>query len=137
MPEAARHEVLELAADEEPAGCVNPFNICPHKPITQGVFGEVVDSSNTLEENVEVDIFTTLNGMQDMMVASAETTRGGYQFNVTPAPYILCVKSVCVTVMVPTGVVELSAIDAPSGVTWDAPVAVPPDQTIGPCTFGN
>jgi hypothetical protein len=39
--------------------------------------------------------------------------------------------------MVPTGVVELSAIDAPSGVTWDAPVAVPPDQTIGPCTFGN
>ena len=38
---------------------------CPHKPITQGVFGEIVDSSNTLEENIEVDIFTTLNGGVD------------------------------------------------------------------------
>ena len=24
-------------------GCVNIDSICPHKPITQGVFGEVVD----------------------------------------------------------------------------------------------
>jgi hypothetical protein len=118
-------------------GCVNVSNICPHKPITQGVFGEIVDSSNTLEENVEVDIFTTLNGVQDMMFASAQTTRGGYQFNVNPSTYIVCAKSVCATVVVPTGLVELSAVDAAAGLTWNAPVAVPPDQTIGPCMFGN
>ncbi len=119
-------------------GCVNVNNICPHKPITQGVFGEVVDATNTLEQNIEVDIFTTLNGVKDMMFASAQTTRGGYQFNaLAGGPYALCAKTVCAMVTVPTGLVELSAIDAASGLTWDAPVAVPPDQTIGPCTFGN
>jgi hypothetical protein len=96
-----------------------------------------LDSHGTLEQNIEVDIFTTLNGIKDTMVASAQTTRGGYQFNVLPAPYILCAKSVCTTVTVPTGLVELSATDATSGLTWDAPVAVSPTQTIGPCTFGN
>ncbi len=40
-------------------------------------------------------------------------------------------------VTVPTGLVELSAVDAPSGLTWDAPVAVPPEQVIGPCKFGD
>jgi hypothetical protein len=119
------------------AGCVNLDTICPYKPITKGVFGEILDSNGTLEQNVKVDIFGTLNGVQDIMVASAQTTRGGYQFNVLPAPYILCAKSVCATVTVPTGLVEFSAIDATSGLTWDAPVAVPPAQMIGPCTFGN
>jgi hypothetical protein len=38
---------------------------------------------------------------------------------------------------VPTGLVEFSAVDAASGLTWDAPVAVPPAQMIGPCTYGN
>ena len=119
------------------AGCVNLDTICPHKPITQGVFGEILDSSSTLEQNVEVDIFTTLNGVQDTMVAGAQTTRGGYQFNVLPAPYILCAKSVCATVTVPTGLVDLSATDAAAGLTWNAPVAVPPAQMIGPCKFGE
>jgi len=118
-------------------GCVNVDNICPHKPITQGVFGEVVDSSGALEQNVEVDIYGTLNGVQAAMIASAQTSRGGYQFNMNPAPYILCAKNVCTTVEVPTGLVESSAVDATSGLTWDAPVAVPPAQSIGPCTFGN
>jgi hypothetical protein len=116
------------------AGCVNVDTICPHKPITQGVFGEVVDSSGTLEQNVEVDIYGILNGVQDAKIASAQTTRGGYQLNMN---YIVCAKTVCAQVTVPTGLVEFSAIDATSGLTWDAPVAVPPAQTIGPCTFGN
>lgn len=119
------------------AGCVNINNICPHKPITQGVFGEIVDSTGTLEQNVEVDIFSILNGVQDTMIASAQTTRGGFQFNVLPSSYILCAKTVCTTITVPTGLVESSAIDATAGLTWDAPVAVPPDQAIGPCMFGN
>jgi hypothetical protein len=120
------------------AACVDLSTICPHKPITQGVFGEIVDSSNTLEQNVEVDLYTMENGVRSTTAAaSAETTRGGYQLNVTPSTYILCAKSVCATVTVPTGIVELSALDAASGLTWDAPVAVPPDQVIGPCTFGN
>jgi hypothetical protein len=119
------------------AGCVNPDNICPHKEITQGVFGEILDANNALEQNVQVDIFTMLNGVKDMMFASAQTTRGGYQFYTLPAPYILCAKNVCATVTVPTGLVEFSAIDAASGLTWDAPVAVPPAQTVGPCKFGE
>jgi hypothetical protein len=118
-------------------GCVNIDSICPHKPITQGAFGEVVDSSGTLEQNVEVDIYGILNGVQAAMIASAQTTRGGYQFNMNPSTYIVCAKTVCTQVAVPTGLVELSAVDASSGLTWDAPVAVPPAQTIGPCTFGN
>jgi hypothetical protein len=118
-------------------GCVNLDTICPHKPITEGVFGEISDSSGTLEQNIEVDIFTTVNGIKDTMFASAQTSRGGYQFHVLPATYALCAKSVCATVAVPTGLVESSAIDAPSGLTWDAPVAVPPAQMIGPCTFGD
>jgi len=116
------------------AGCVNVDTICPHKPITQGVFGEVVDSSGTLEQNVEVDIYGILNGVQDAKIASAQTTRGGYQLNMH---YIVCAKTVCAQVTVPMGLVEFSAIDATTGLTWDAPVAVPPAQTIGPCTFGN
>jgi hypothetical protein len=118
-------------------GCVDVNGICPHKPITQGVFGEVDDASGTLEQNVEVDIFTILNGVKDTMFGSAQTTRGGYQFKVDPSSYILCAKTVCATVTVPTGLVELSAVDAASGLTWNAPVSVPPAQTIGPCTFGN
>jgi hypothetical protein len=63
---------------------------------------------------------------------TTETTRGGYQIGVDPSTYILCAKTVCATVTIPTGIVELSAVDAASGLTWDAPVAVPPAQTIGP-----
>jgi len=119
-------------------GCVNVSNICPHKPITQGVFGEIVDSNNTLEQNIEVDLYTIgPDGMKDTLVGSAQTTRGGYEFTVNPSSYILCAKTVCATVTVPTGLVELSAVDAAAGLTWDAPVAVPPDQVIGPCKFGN
>jgi hypothetical protein len=118
-------------------GCVNLDNICPHKAITQGVFGEIADSNGANEQGVEVDIYTMLNGVQDMMLGGAQTTRGGYQYNVTPSSYILCAKTVCTTVVVPTGIVESSAVDAANGLTWDAPVAVPPDQMIGPCKFGD
>ena len=118
-------------------GCVNLDTICPHKPITKGVFGEILDSNGVLEQNVEVDIFTMVNGMQGMMFGSVQTTRGGYQINALPGTYILCAKTVCATITVPTGLVELSAMDAASGLSWDAPVTVPPDQTIGPCMFGN
>ncbi len=117
--------------------CVDLSTICPHKPITQGVFGEIVDSNNTLEENIQVDLYTVLNGAKDMLAVSHPTTRGGYVFGVNASTYILCAKNVCGMVTVPTGLVEFSALDAPSGLTWDAPVAVPPAQTIGPCTFGN
>jgi|SRR5450432_1158437 len=117
--------------------CVDLSTICPHKPIVQGVFGEIVDANNTLEQNVEVDIFTILNGAKDMMFGSAQTSRGGYQFMATPGTYMVCAKTVCATVTVPTGIVELSAVDATAGLTWDAPVSVPPDQMIGPCKFGS
>ncbi|HEY4395017.1 MAG TPA: hypothetical protein VGP64_13190 [Polyangia bacterium] len=129
--------ILCLAAFALAVGCINPDNICPHKPTTQGVFGEILDASGKLEQNVEVDIWTILNGAQDMKFGSAETTRGGYQFNADPGTYQVCAKTVCATVTVPTGVVEQSGVDAASGLTWDAPVAVPPAQTIGPCTFGE
>jgi hypothetical protein len=119
------------------ANCVNVDNICPHKPITQGVFGEILDANGTLEQNVEVDIYGILNGVQDAKIASAQTSRGGYQFNMNPSTYIVCAKTVCTQVTVPTGLVELSAVDPSSGLTWDAPVAVPPAQAIGPCTFGS
>jgi hypothetical protein len=120
-------------------GCsVDLSTICPNKPITQGVFGEIVDSNGILEQNIEVDIYSTLNGAQDKMLGDRQTTRGGYQYNVSgPASYILCAKTNCTTVMVPVGLVESSAVDAASGLTWDAPVAVPPEQMIGPCTWGN
>ena len=119
-------------------GCVNLDTICPHKPITQGVFGEILDSSGKLEQNVEVDIFGILNGMKADMIASAQTTRGGYQFNMNPSTYIVCAKSVCDMVTVPTGIVEFSATDdATAGLTWNPAVAVPPAQTIGPCKFGE
>ena len=119
-------------------GCTPDLStICPNKPISQGVFGEIVDSNNTLEQNVEVDLYTMLNGVQATLAVSRQTTRGGYQIPVDPSTYILCAKTVCSTVTVPTGIVELSAVDAASGLTWDAPVAVPPAQTIGPCTFGQ
>ena len=79
-----------------------------------------------------------MDGMtKDTLVGGAQTTRGGYEFTVNPSTYILCAKTVCAAVMVPTGLVELSAVDAAAGLTWDAPVAVPPDQVIGPCKFGN
>jgi hypothetical protein len=129
--------IIALVAVLFTVGCVNVNNICPHKPITQGVFGEVVDATGALEENVEVDIYSVLNGMQDMKFGGVQTTRGGYQFNALASTYILCAKTVCATVDVPTGIVELSAIDAASGLTWNAPVAVPPAQKIGPCTFGE
>ena len=118
-------------------GCVNVDNICPHKTITQGVFGEIADSTGANEQGVEVDIYTMLNGVQDMMFGGVQTTRGGYQFMCSASTYILCAKTVCTTVVVPTGIVESSAVDATSGLTWDAPVAVPPDQMIGPCKFGD
>jgi hypothetical protein len=118
-------------------GCVNLDNICPHKPITQGVFGQIVDSSGTNEENVEVDIFSIVNGAQGMMFGGVQTSRGGYQFLADPSSYMLCAKTVCATVTVPTGIVESSAVDATSGLTWETPVAVPPDQMIGPCKFGD
>ncbi len=120
------------------AACVDLAKVCPNKPITQGVFGEIVDSTNTLEENVPVELHTITNGVQDTApLATHPTTRGGYQFNVDPSTYYVCAKTVCAQVMVPTGVVELSAIDATSGLTWDTSVPVPPAQTIGPCTWGN
>ena len=120
------------------AGCVNTNNICPHKPITQGVFGEILGTGATLEQNVQVDIYTLLNGVQDMKFGSVETSRGGYQFTALPGTYSLCAKTVCGQVTVPTGLVEFSAMDdATAGLVWDTPVAVPPEQTIGPCTFGK
>ena len=118
-------------------GCVDLSTICPHKPITQGVFGEIVDANNALEQNVEVDISTILNGVKDMQFGSAQTSRGGYQFMATPGTYMVCAKTVCAMVTVPTGLVELSAVDASTGLTWDAPVWFPPDQMIGPCKFGS
>jgi hypothetical protein len=122
------------------AGCLSPdlAKICPFKPITQGVFGGILDANNAVEENVEVDFYTLLNGVQSATPAfTGQTTRGGYQYNVDPSTYNLCAKDVCATVTVPAGLVELSAMDAATGLTWNAPVAVPPAQTIGPCTWGN
>ncbi len=118
-------------------GCVNVDNICPHKTITQGVFGEIADSTGANEQGVEVDIYSIVNGAQGMMFGGVQTSRGGYQFLADPSSYILCAKTVCTTVVVPTGIVESSGVDAASGLTWDAPVAVPPDQMIGPCKFGD
>jgi hypothetical protein len=118
-------------------GCVDLSTICPHKPITQGVFGEILDANNALEQNVEVDIFTTINGAKDMQFGNTQTSRGGYQFVALPGTYMLCAKTVCATVVVPTGIVGLSAVDATTGLTWDPQVSVPPDQMIGPCKFGT
>jgi hypothetical protein len=124
-------------------GCVNLDTICPHKTITQGVFGEIADSTGANEQNVEVTIFSDVNGAQGNMFGDVETTRGGYQFMAGASTYFLCAKTVCTMVVVPTGIVEESAVDegsaadAASGLTWDAPVAVPPDQMIGPCKFGD
>jgi hypothetical protein len=131
-------KIIGLAFVALLGGCINVNNICPHKPITQGVFGEIQDSNGALEQNVEVDISTMLNGQKDKTFGTAQTSRGGYQFNAGPDSYILCAKTVfCTTITVPMGLVESSATDAPSGLTWDAPVAVPPDQMIGPCKFGD
>ena len=131
--------IIGLAALVFLAACVDLSTICPNKPDhAQGVFGEIDDPSNTLEQNVKVDAYTTLNGVQDTMIATRQTTRGGYQFMLLAGgPYSLCAKGVCTLVTVPTGLVELSAVDAAAGLAWDAPVAVPPEQVIGPCTFGN
>jgi hypothetical protein len=121
-------------------GCVSPdlATICPNKPITQGVFGEIVDSNNKLEQDVEVDLYTELNGVKSATPAATRmTNRAGYQISVDPSTYILCAKTVCTTVTIPTGLVEVSAVDAPTGLTWNAPVAVPPAQTIGACTWGE
>ena len=122
------------------AACVPDLStICPYKnTITQGVFGAILDGNNAIEENVQVDLYTMLNGVQSTTAAATtKTSRGGYQLDVSPSTYILCAKSVCATVTVPTGLVELSGVDATSSFMWDAPVAVPPAQTIGPCTYGN
>jgi hypothetical protein len=133
--------ILGLAALVLLVGCLTPdlSKICPYKStITQGVFGAIEDANNAVEENVEVDLYTFTNGVQDATAAvTVQTTRAGYQLNVDPSTYNLCAKSVCATVTVPAGLVELSAADAASGLTWDTPVAVPPAQTIGPCTWGN
>jgi hypothetical protein len=122
------------------AGCSPDLSkVCPYKAtITQGVFGAIVDATNTVEENVQVDLYTITNGVQDATPAvTGMTTRAGYQYNVDPSTYVLCAKGVCTTVTVPTGLVELSAADASAGLIWNAPVAVPPAQTIGACTWGN
>jgi hypothetical protein len=133
--------IVSLAALLLGAGCIVPdlSKICPHKvSITQGVFGGIFDANGAVEENVKVDLYTTMNGVQAMLAFSAQTTRGGYELHVNPAPYILCAKTVCSPpVTVPTGLVELSANDTASGLTWDPPVAVPPAQMVGPCTYGN
>jgi hypothetical protein len=133
--------ILGLATLLLLVGCVTPdlSKICPYKStITQGVFGAVLDASSAVEENVEVDLYTILNGVQSATpAASVETTRAGYQLNVDPSTYNLCAKTVCTLVTVPAGLVELSALDAATGLTWDAPVAVPPAQMIGACTWGN
>jgi hypothetical protein len=118
-------------------GCVDLSTICPHKEITQGVFGEIVDSTGTLEQNVEVDSFEILGSAQGPLIGSAETSRGGYQFNLNPSMYMICSKGTCTTVTVPTGLVELSGTDTGTAVTWDATVAVPPDQMVGPCKYGD
>jgi hypothetical protein len=120
-------------------GCgVDLSTICPNKPISQGVFGEVVDSNGVLEQNVEVDLYAITNGVQGSMpLTTRQTNRAGYQIDLNPSTYSLCAKTVCVQVTVPTGLVELSAVDATAGLKWDAPVAVPPAQTIGPCTWGH
>ena len=117
--------------------CPDLSTICPYKPITQGVFGEIVNASGTLEENVAVDAYTILNGVQDTLIATRQTTRGGYEFILLPGTYMLCSKTVCTTVAVPTGIVEVSGVDAAAGLTWDPPVAVPPGQMIGPCKYGS
>ena len=111
--------------------------ICPYKPITQGVFGKIVDGNNAIEENVVVDLYTTLNGVKDMKAFSTPTTRGGYQFHVDPSMYILCANNVCATVTVPTGLVDLSASDMASGLTWNPSVPVPPAVSVGPCKYGG
>jgi hypothetical protein len=120
------------------AACVPNLNdICPYgkKQITQGVFGEIL-SDNALEQNVEVDVYSVLNGVKDNQFGSADTSRGGYQFDVNAGMCIVCAKGACsAPIAVPTGVVEVSGTDTGSTVTWDAPVAVPPSQTIGPCTW--
>jgi hypothetical protein len=123
------------------AACVPDLStICPYKnTITQGVFGAIVNNgNNAVEENVEVDLYSILNGVQSATAAATtETSRGGYQLSVDPSTYILCAKSVCATLTVPTGLVELTGVDAGSSFMWDAPVTVPPAQMIGPCTYGN
>ena len=119
------------------AGCPDLDTICPYKTISQGVFGEVVNEGGTLEQNVKVDIYTILNGVQGTLVASMQTSRGGYQFNMLPGTYSLCAKSVCTPVTVPEGLIGMSAVDAAAGLTWQAPVTVPPKQMIGPCAFGG
>jgi hypothetical protein len=128
--------IVVLAA----CGCVpNLDKICPYKTtITQGVFGEIVDSSGNLEESVEVDFYTIVGGtMSATPLATAQTGRAGYQFDVNPSMYYLCAKTVCTPFTQPTGLVELSALDGASGLAWGAPVANPPAQTIGPCTWGG
>jgi hypothetical protein len=120
-------------------GCVPDLStICPYKPITQGVFGEIVDSNGAVEQNLEIDLYTMTNGVQAAQPAvTGHTNRAGYQFDVDPSTYDLCVKGVCAQVTVPSGLVELSAVDAASGLTWNDPVMVPPAQMIGACTWGN
>jgi hypothetical protein len=129
--------IIALAGLAVLGSCVDLSTICPKQPITQGVFGEIVDGSGTLEENIEVDAYSLLNGMQDALIGSAETTRGGFQFNLLPSEYELCANTVCTQITVPTGLVEYSAVDGAGGLTWDTPVAVPPEETIGPCTWGS
>jgi hypothetical protein len=81
--------VVSLAALVLVAGCITPdlSKICPYKAtITQGVFGGIFDASGAVEESVKVDLYTTLNGVQGTLGASAQTTLAGYQLHVDPAP---------------------------------------------------
>ena len=119
------------------AGCPDLSTICPNKEITQGVFGSINDGTGDVEQGVEVTAFEIENGMQGSQIAMFATTRGGFQFNLLASTYMLCAKSTCTNIVVPTGLVEQEATDTGSGVFWMAPVAVPPAQTIGPCTWGD
>ncbi|HEY1548055.1 MAG TPA: hypothetical protein VGG28_09545 [Kofleriaceae bacterium] len=119
------------------AGCPDLSTICPNKEITQGVFGSIDDGTGGVEEGVEITAFEIVGSAQGPQIAMFATTRGGFEFNLLASTYMLCAKGDCTNVVVPTGLVEQPGTDTGSGVFWMAPVAVPPAQTIGPCTWGD
>jgi hypothetical protein len=122
------------------SGCITPdlSTICPYgsKIITQGVFGQITDSTGANEEDVDVTISTTDGqGHPVMQFGDQKTGRAGFQLNASPSIYQVCAKSVC-TIVTTTGLSELTATDGAT-LVWDAPVAVPPAETIGACTWGG
>ncbi|HEX4450842.1 MAG TPA: hypothetical protein VH143_08240 [Kofleriaceae bacterium] len=46
-------------------------------------------------------------------------------------------RPVYVVLLSVTLLVELSGTDTGAAVTWDSAVAVPPEQMVGPCTYGG